>query len=104
MYYNHVQACKRPRQNPDEAHFAARNGQKLTTNQVVENMMNLIGYRDRGRFVSGKPNKDFFDQLGWSEMPAGDAEMWVANLTIPNMNYGYPEEIGESSSSSSLSS
>lgn len=96
LYYNHVMACKRPRDNPEEAHFVARNGQRLTTNQVVENMMSLMAYRGRGKFYPGTPNKEWLDQLGWlPEIPAIDAEMWSVNITIPNMNYGYPEELGE---------
>ena len=93
LYYNSVQACKRTK-NPDEAHLVARNGQKLTTNQAIENMVSIIAFGSRGKIYSAPPNQAWLDNLGWVQLPQIDAQMWATNVTVPNMNYGFPEELG----------
>lgn len=53
-----------------------------------------MAFGSRGKVFSAPPNKTWLDSLGWTSLPPLDTSMWVSNITVPNMNYGFPEELG----------
>ena len=94
VYRNAVGAIKRSHIGGPPKSFVARNGQSLTYDQVLRNNLELTSYIKRGTFYDALLNKTFLASLGWIDLPPSDKRMWSGNLTIPNLNYGYPEELG----------
>lgn len=77
-------------------HLSLSNGQTITLSQAYRNMEVLGDAASRGRRFSILPNKSWLDKLGWLNIPTIDSETLMANLSVPNMNYGFPPELGGS--------
>jgi hypothetical protein len=94
VYRNAVASCKRSWTSTPTKTLTGRDGRSITLNQAVLNNVELTAYDRRGRFFDAPVNQTLLAEHGLLGISPTDFRMWTGNLTIPNLNYGYPQELG----------
>ena len=94
LYLRYVWFCKLLPGGILGSQLMAKNGQRLSIQQAHANMEVLADAGSRGKRISVLPNRTWMDQIGWIDIPEIDTRSLVANITIPNLNYGFPDELG----------
>ena len=80
-------------QKGQDAIYVGFKGQKLTQKEVQFKTSRLSEAHDKMTCINTPPQL-LLDSIGISDLPIEHKRFCYGNLTVPNLNYGLPEELG----------